>query len=101
MAYADNIPNIEGEVLITGSGDGNVKIWSIHVDENNIKSVKRYQTLTGGDDPDRGILSLAVSDDGYLFCGVQGGHVQVRDIKKQTIDSFPLSLMQFSLDLGS
>lgn len=80
MAYSDNIPNIEGEVLITGSGDGNVKIWSIHMDENNIKSVKRYQTLTGGD-PDRGILSLAVSDDGYLFCGVQGGHVQIWDLE--------------------
>lgn len=78
MTCSDNIPNIEGEVLITGSGDGNVKIWSINVDENNIKSVKHYQTLTGGD-PDRGILSLAVSDDGYLFCGVQGGHVQVRE----------------------
>lgn len=39
--------------------------------------MKHYQTLTGGD-PDSGILSLAISDDGYLFCGVQGGHVQVQ-----------------------
>lgn len=38
--------------------------------------LQQHQTLTGGD-PDRGILSLAVSDEGYLFCGVQGGHVQV------------------------
>lgn len=72
MTLSNNLPNIEGEVLITGSGDGNIKIWSIV--EN--KSVKHYQTLTGGD-PDRGILSLSISDDGYLFCGVQGGHVQV------------------------
>jgi di- and tripeptidase len=25
MTYANNIPNLEGEVLITGSGDGNIK----------------------------------------------------------------------------
>ncbi|GAA5805297.1 hypothetical protein HPULCUR_010812 [Helicostylum pulchrum] len=75
MAYANDLPNIEGEVIITGSGDGNIKIWSI---QN--KSVRHYQTLTGGD-PDRGILSLAISEDGYLFCGVQGGHVQIWDLE--------------------
>lgn len=26
MAYANDIPNLEGEVLITGSGDGNIKV---------------------------------------------------------------------------
>lgn len=26
---------------------------------------------------DRGILSVSISDDGYLYCGVQGGHIQV------------------------
>ena len=70
MAYA-NIPNIENDVLITGSGDGNIHIWSIEH-----KMIQLHQTLTGSD-PDRSILSLAVSSDGYLFCGVQGGHVQV------------------------
>ncbi|KAI9351897.1 hypothetical protein BD770DRAFT_393563 [Pilaira anomala] len=75
MAYANDLPNIEGEVIITGSGDGNIKIWSI---QN--KSVQHYQTLTGSD-PDRGILSLAISEDGYLFCGVQGGHVQIWDLE--------------------
>ncbi|KAI7877892.1 uncharacterized protein EV154DRAFT_545778 [Mucor mucedo] len=75
MASSNNIPNVEGEVLITGSGDGNIKIWTI---QN--KTVTHYQTLTGGD-PDRGILSLTISDDGYLFCGVQGGHVQIWDLE--------------------
>ncbi|GAA5816262.1 hypothetical protein MFLAVUS_009788 [Mucor flavus] len=79
MAYANDLPNIEGEVIITGSGDGNIKIWSI---QN--KSVQHYQTLTGGD-PDRGILSLAISEDGYLFCGVQGGHVQIWDLETDDV----------------
>ncbi|KAI8646812.1 WD40-repeat-containing domain protein [Parasitella parasitica] len=76
MTYSNDIPNLAGEVLITGSGDGHVKIWSIRVD----KTLHHHQTLTGGD-PDRGILSLALSDEGYLFCGVQGGHVQIWDLE--------------------
>lgn len=34
------------------------------------------RTLKGNSD--KGILSLALSEDGYLFCGVQGGDIQVR-----------------------
>lgn len=34
------------------------------------------RTLRGN--PDQGILSLALLDDGYLFCGVQGGDIKVR-----------------------
>ncbi|KAL9544998.1 hypothetical protein MBANPS3_007346 [Mucor bainieri] len=76
MTYTHDIPNLAGQVLITGSGDGHVKIWSIQA--NNM--LQHHQTLTGGD-PDRGILSLAISDEGYLFCGVQGGHVEIWDLE--------------------
>ncbi|KAK4514768.1 60S ribosomal protein L17B [Mucor velutinosus] len=76
MTYAQDIPNLAGQVLLTGSGDGHVKIWSIQA--NNM--LQHHQTLTGGD-PDRGILSLAISDEGYLFCGVQGGHVEIWDLE--------------------
>ncbi|RCH87437.1 hypothetical protein CU098_007221, partial [Rhizopus stolonifer] len=31
--------------------------------------------------PDKGILCLALSEDGYLFCGVQGGDVQIWDLE--------------------
>lgn len=31
--------------------------------------------------PDKGVLSLALSEDGYLFCGVQGGDVQIWDLE--------------------
>ncbi|EPB87503.1 hypothetical protein HMPREF1544_05697 [Mucor circinelloides 1006PhL] len=76
MTYTRDLPNLAGQVLITGSGDGYVKIWSIQ--DNN--KLQHHQTLTGGD-PDRGILSLAISDEGYLFCGVQGGHVEIWDLE--------------------
>ncbi|GAN06839.1 hypothetical protein MAM1_0137c06329 [Mucor ambiguus] len=81
MAYTQDIPNLAGQILITGSGDGHVKIWSIQT--NNM--LQHHQTLTGGD-PDRGILSLAISDEGYLFCGVQGGHVEIWDLETVTSD---------------
>lgn len=31
--------------------------------------------------PDKGVLCLALSEDGYLFCGVQGGDVQIWDLE--------------------
>lgn len=37
------------------------------------------RTLKGN--PDKGILSLALSEDGYLFCGVQGGDIQIWDLE--------------------
>ncbi|OAD72119.1 hypothetical protein PHYBLDRAFT_96544, partial [Phycomyces blakesleeanus NRRL 1555(-)] len=55
--------------LNLGSGDGDVKIWII-IDG----TLKYLQTLVGNSD--KGVLSLALSEDGYLFCGVQGGDVQ-------------------------
>ncbi|KAG1076746.1 hypothetical protein G6F42_025312 [Rhizopus arrhizus] len=70
MTYTRDLPNLAGQVLITGSGDGYVK--------------QHHQTLTGGD-PDRGILSLAISDEGYLFCGVQGGHVEIWDLETDDV----------------
>ncbi|KAI9275117.1 hypothetical protein EDC94DRAFT_8412 [Helicostylum pulchrum] len=74
LLHAKDIPNMEGEVLISGSGDGDVKIWAI--EPNGIKHV---HTLKGN--PDKGVLCLALSEDGYLFCGVQGGDVQIWDLE--------------------
>ncbi|KAI8643152.1 hypothetical protein BD408DRAFT_415352 [Parasitella parasitica] len=74
LLHAKDIPNVEGEVLISGSGDGNVKIWTI--DKSGIKLL---HTLKGN--LDKGILCLALSEDGYLFCGVQGGDVQIWDLE--------------------
>ncbi|KAI8977252.1 WD40-repeat-containing domain protein [Mycotypha africana] len=74
LLYATDIPNVDGEVLISGSGDGDVKIWSIK--ESGIELI---HTLSGN--PDKGILCLALSEDGYLFCGVQGGDIQIWDLE--------------------
>ncbi|KAI7900282.1 uncharacterized protein BX663DRAFT_554178 [Cokeromyces recurvatus] len=74
LLHANDIPNIKGEVLISGSGDGDVKIWLI---EKN--GIRLLHTLKGN--LDKGILCLSLSEDGYLFCGVQGGDVQIWDLE--------------------
>ncbi|KAI8069989.1 WD40-repeat-containing domain protein [Gongronella butleri] len=74
LLHASNVPNMDGEVIISGSGDGNVKIWGIEAG-----GLRLVHTLQGNSD--KGILSLTLSDDGYLFCGVQGGDVTIWDLE--------------------
>ncbi|KAI9031822.1 WD40-repeat-containing domain protein [Phycomyces nitens] len=74
LLYSTEVPNIDGEVIISGSGDGDVKIWVIAEG-----TLKYLHTLAGNSD--KGVLSLALSEDGYLFCGVQGGDVQIWDLE--------------------
>ncbi|KAI9305332.1 hypothetical protein BJ944DRAFT_161937, partial [Cunninghamella echinulata] len=74
LLHSTDVPNTTGEVIISGSGDGDVKIWSI-VDGG----LKHLKTLGGNSD--KGVLSLALSTDGYLYCGVQGGDVQIWDLE--------------------
>ncbi|KAI9489794.1 WD40-repeat-containing domain protein [Zychaea mexicana] len=74
LLHAVDIPNVDGEVVLSGSGDGDVKIWSI-----SNSTLKLLNTLRG--DTDKGVLSMAISEDGYLFCGVQGGDVQIWDLE--------------------
>ncbi|KAI9269351.1 hypothetical protein BY458DRAFT_187021 [Sporodiniella umbellata] len=74
LLHAKDIPNVEGEALISGSGDGDVKIWLIKAE-----TLQHERTLKGNSD--KGVLCLALSDDGYLFCGVQGGDVQIWDLE--------------------
>ncbi|KAI8139626.1 hypothetical protein BJV82DRAFT_626793 [Fennellomyces sp. T-0311] len=74
LLHATDIPNVEGEVILSGSGDGDVKIWSIAD-----STLKLLNTLRG--DTDKGVLCMAISEDGYLFCGVQGGDVQIWDLE--------------------
>ncbi|CAG8668236.1 19282_t:CDS:10 [Gigaspora margarita] len=54
--------NKDGEILISGSGDGDVKIWSIEKNSMNL-----LQILKG---TDAGVLTFALHED-LLFCGTQ------------------------------
>ncbi|CAO3673109.1 unnamed protein product, partial [Umbelopsis vinacea] len=74
LALEYDLPNIDGEVLISGSGDGDVKLWRI-----TNEGLDNLHTLKGSSD--KGILTIALMDDGYLFCGVQGGNIQIWDLE--------------------
>ena len=59
----------EEDVLISGSGDGEVKVWACAAD-----SLTEISTLEG---EDQAVLALAVRDS-TLFAAHQGGAVRVR-----------------------
>ncbi|RHZ75258.1 hypothetical protein Glove_216g180 [Diversispora epigaea] len=61
-----------GEILMSGSGDGDVKVWSIK--KNSMELLK---VLKG---TDAGILTLALYDD-LIFCGAQGGDIKIYDLE--------------------
>ncbi|KAL0088636.1 hypothetical protein F4703DRAFT_1734820, partial [Phycomyces blakesleeanus] len=69
LIYSNDIPNVNGEVLVSGSGDGDVKIWLI-----SNKTLHLLHVFKG--DSDMGVLTIVQSENGYLFCGVQGGDIQ-------------------------
>ena len=64
----------EHETLISGGGDGTIKIWSL--DEVN-GAISELKTLESGDDS---VLAL-VLDDTLLYSGRLGGDINVWDLE--------------------
>ncbi|RUS25339.1 WD40-repeat-containing domain protein [Jimgerdemannia flammicorona] len=88
-----DLPNDNGDILISGSGDGDVKLWTITDDA----SIRLLRTLPGN--PDKGILTLALLDDEYLFCGMQGGDIKIWDL--ETDDVLALTIKNHQIFSGS
>ncbi|KAF9192737.1 hypothetical protein BGZ49_003381, partial [Haplosporangium sp. Z 27] len=63
------IPNVEGEILFSGSGEGDIKLWKL----KKGKPIEPLKTLKAG--ADTSTLTLALHD-GFLFCGSQGGNIK-------------------------
>ncbi|KAL8839183.1 MAG: hypothetical protein Q9170_001832 [Blastenia crenularia] len=63
------------EVLISGGGDGKIKIWEL--DGKNGGSISKLKTLKSGDDS---VLSLAL-DDTFLYSGRLNGDINVWDLE--------------------
>lgn len=59
------------EVLITGAGDGVVKLWSLDQDKTNAAPSQMAKLQNG--DP---VLSIAV-DGSFLYCGLAGGALNI------------------------
>ncbi|CAG8444891.1 387_t:CDS:10 [Diversispora eburnea] len=83
-----------GEILMSGSGDGDVKVWSIKKN-----SMELLRVLKGTDDA--GILTLALYDD-LIFCGAQGGNIKhVRSLMAHDDDVLALVFRGSNLFSGS
>lgn len=63
------------EVLISGGGDGTIKIWSL--DKQNGGSISELRALKSGDDS---VLTLAL-DDTFLYSGRLNGEINVWDLE--------------------
>ncbi|KAF9338321.1 hypothetical protein BG006_005303 [Podila minutissima] len=68
------VPNVEGDVLFSGSGEGDIKLWKLHKGE----PIEPWRTLKAG--VDASTLTLALHD-GFLFCGSQGGNIKIFDLE--------------------
>lgn len=73
LVPASQIGQGEGEVLLSGGGDGDVKLWSI---DDATGGISELQTLRGGDS---GVLSMVVKDT-LLYCGLTDGEICIWDL---------------------
>ncbi len=65
---------LEDEILISGGGDGTIKIWSL---EEASGAISHLKTLESGDDS---VLAL-VLDDTLLYSGRLNGDINVWDLE--------------------
>ncbi|KAF9916813.1 hypothetical protein BX616_002734 [Lobosporangium transversale] len=68
------VPNVGGEILFSGSGEGDIKLWNI----SKSRPIEHLRTLKAG--VDASTLTLALHD-GFLFCGSQGGNIKIFDLE--------------------
>ncbi|KAL8933272.1 MAG: hypothetical protein Q9211_005873 [Gyalolechia sp. 1 TL-2023] len=74
LAHDPEEEDLDGEVLISGGGDGTIKIWSLETKDGG--SISKLKTLRSGDDS---VLTLAL-DDTFLYSGRLNGEVNVWDL---------------------
>lgn len=67
------------EVLLTGSGDGSVKLWNLGQGEGEAP-VEMFELKNG----DQAVLSIAI-DGSFLYCGLSGGTVNIWNLDSRQI----------------
>lgn len=67
------------EVLLTGSGDGSVKLWRLHLEKNASPSL--WFELDNGEDA---VLSIAI-EGSLLHCGLAGGTLNIWNLDSQQL----------------
>ncbi|KAI9032812.1 WD40-repeat-containing domain protein [Phycomyces nitens] len=80
LVYSNDVPNIDGEVLISGSGDGDVKIWLIknkalqllHGEILQIWDLETYQMIRSIKGHSDDVLSVSVKETGFISASADG-----------------------------
>ncbi|KAI4182641.1 MAG: hypothetical protein L6R41_005845 [Letrouitia leprolyta] len=75
LAHDPEDEDSDEEILISGGGDGTIKLWSLET--KNGGSISKLKTLRSGDDS---VLALAL-DDTFLYSGRSNGEVNVWDLE--------------------
>jgi di- and tripeptidase len=79
----DGVPeNAGNETLITGGGDGMIKLWKLDEEENG--AIVDFYTLEDGREEGHAILSIAL-DGTFLYAGRTGGEVDVWDLETRQL----------------
>ncbi|KAF3287025.1 hypothetical protein TWF132_008714 [Orbilia oligospora] len=68
------------EILVSGGGDGSIKIWEIDSETSAIKP-ETSKSLTSGDS---GVLCMATRDQ-FLYCGLTDGEISIWDLDGQAL----------------
>ena len=83
LLVKEGIPESAGhEVLITGGGDGVVKLWKLNCDKGG--AIEELEILEDGREEGHSILSVAI-DGTFLYTGRSGGEVDVWDLETRQL----------------
>ena len=82
MLLAKGVPEAAQEVLVTGGGDGIVKLWRL--DAKNGGAPEELYHLDDGREEGHSILSISVEGT-FLYAGRSGGEVDVWDLETRQL----------------
>ena len=87
------------EMLVSGGGDGSIKIWTISKDNGG--SIAQFKTLESGDES---VLTLAL-DGILLYIGRSGGEINVWDLETcqllRRLQTDPADVLTLCIGWGS
>ncbi|KAF3903203.1 hypothetical protein ABW20_dc0101832 [Dactylellina cionopaga] len=80
MLLIKSFTNSNEEILVSGGGDGSIKLWEIDSTTSAIKADKSKSLSSG----DCGVLCMATRDQ-FLYCGLTDGEISIWDLDSQTL----------------
>ncbi|KAF3905204.1 Beta-TrCP [Orbilia brochopaga] len=80
MLLVESFSRDGDEILVSGGGDGSIKLWEIDPATSAIRAEKSKSLSSG----DCGVLCMATRDQ-FLYCGLTDGEISIWDLDSQTL----------------